>query len=87
MLWLRTKETSEYSAVIMGSLRARMNVTVEYLNQDVSCILTWCITNCLKINPSKSQAILLGTTRPLKSFDYANLYSVKIGNSVVAPSG
>ena len=61
-----------------------INLLIGHMNIDLCSILDWCTANGLKINPKKSQAIVVGSPYFINSVDYAGLDDVKVGSAVIS---
>ena len=53
------------------------------INSDIEAICQWSARNCLRVNPIKSQCILIGSQKHLNSHDYAFLPPVSLAEVAI----
>lgn len=56
---------------------------VALINEDVSCISDWADSNFLRLNPAKTQAMILGSARIVNRLEQSVLPQVKVRNDLV----
>ena len=60
-----------------------INEAIKMINEDLKSLSAWATQNCLLINPTKSQTIILGYHKLLAKVDHSNLDSVTLNNSTI----
>lgn len=63
-----------------------MNISVNKLNLDLKAISEWARCHGLKINPNKSQAILIGTQKLVNSVNIDLIPNISLNDTVIALS-
>lgn len=53
------------------------------VNEDIQAVIDWSTTNNLSLNPDKTQAIIIGTSRYVNSIDLCSVLGIMVGTSTI----
>jgi hypothetical protein len=60
-----------------------INTALQLVNYDIAAIKEWAVANCMMLNPSKTQCIIIGSPFSLKQINYGDLCNIQVSHTDV----
>jgi hypothetical protein len=58
-----------------------INTAIQLVNNDIAAINEWAIANCMMLNSSKTQCIIIGSPFSLKQINYGDLCNIQVSHT------